>query len=205
MIEMTGGRLVEGQVRYVTTATGERLAGKPYRRPGKRLHLGCGLRRLPGFVHVDNRPGTDPDLIADVGNLEGVEDNSVELVYACHVLEHIPRPDVADVLREWRRVLAPGGTLRVSVPDFRMLAHMYVGDRVSLWRLRGPLFGRQDYPENTHYACYDYELLAWTLGEARFYDVRRWMPAQVHPAGYDDFSLARIDGTLISLNVEATA
>ncbi len=109
------------------------------------------------------------------------------------------------VLKEWRRVLAPGGTLRLSVPDFGKLAALYLNGNVSMWRLMGPLYGRQDYPENSHHACYDYEYLAWTLGEAGFYHLREWDPHAEHPFNYDDLSMASIDGDWISLNIEATA
>ena len=74
-----------------------------------------------------------------------------------------------------------------------------------MWRIIGPLAGRQDYPANTHYMVYDFEYLAWTLGGAGFYDIRRWYPAVVLPEDFDDYSKARINGRLISLNLEATA
>lgn len=187
---------------YETTTTGEYTEMEPQL---LRLHLGCGKRRLPGFVHVDVRPDVKPDVCAYLDLLTMFEDNSAELIYACHVLEHIPRQGVDDALREWRRLLAPGGTLRLSVPNFEELAALYAYDSVPMWRIVGPLYGRQDYPENTHYCGYDFDYLAWTLTEAGFYDVRKWEPDEVLPAGYDDYSRARINGKPISLNVEATA
>lgn len=170
-----------------------------------KLHLGCGHRRLDGFVHVDGLVEMDPDLVVDVRNLTEMADHSASLIYACHVLEHIPRPEVIWTLQEWRRVLRPGGVLRVSVPDFETLAELYLNEGVSMWRIIGALMGRQNYPGNTHFLAMDYEYLAWLLGEAGFYDIRPWIPAEVLPAEYDDYSLARIEGRMISLNVEATA
>lgn len=169
------------------------------------LHLGCGTRRLPGYVHVDSRPEVGPDVVADVENLDAFEDGVADIIYAAHLLEHIPRPHVIAVLEEWRRVLKPGGILRVSVPDFQVLAELYLYDAVSMWRLIGPLMGGQQYEGNTHFASYDYEYLAWMLGLAGYYDIRRWQPWLVHPLDYDDISLAKIQGKYISLNVEATA
>ena len=169
-----------------------------------KLHLGCGHRRLKGWTHIDSRQEVSPDHVLDVTNLHLIEDDSAEIIYACHVLEHIPRPQVLDTLREWRRVLKPGGVLRVSVPNLEAICDLYRGG-VSAWRLMGLLHGRQDYPENTHYVTYDYEYLAWMLGEAGFYDICRWYPEDRLPPGYDDYSRAKINHRPVSLNVEATA
>ena len=169
------------------------------------LHLGAGTRKLPGYTSVDIRPEVEPDVVADIERLDGFKNASADIIYAAHVLEHIPGPHVITVLEEWRRVLKPGGTLRLSVPDFRVLAELYLCEGVSMWRITGPLHGRQDYEANTHFISFDYEYLAWMLGTAGYHDIRRWYPAEVHPKGYDDISLAKIDGQLISLNVEATA
>ena len=168
------------------------------------LHLGCGTRKLPGWTGVDSREDAGADVVADVRNLGLWESGEVETIYASHVLEHVPRPDLLQTLREWRRVLRPGGLLRISVPDFGALAALYQ-EGVSFWRIVGPVYGRQDYEWNTHYIGFDYEYLAWLLGEAGFYDIRHWSPVSWLPAGFDDYSLARINGTLISLCVEATA
>lgn len=79
-----------------------------------RLNLGCGPQRIEGWVNVDSSPDEEPDVVADVCALP-FEDESVDEIYASHILEHIPH-DVP-VLEEWHRVLAPGGTICVIVPD----------------------------------------------------------------------------------------
>jgi predicted SAM-dependent methyltransferase len=170
-----------------------------------KLHLGCWQRRLPGWIGVDIRPDAEPDVVADIRLLDLWASDEVEAIYACHVLEHIPRPDLLRTLREWRRILAPGGLLRVAVPDFEALAGLYLVDQVPLWRLIGPLCGRQNYAENTHYVAFDYQYLAWMLTEAGFHTIHRWQPEDWQPAGYDDYSRAVIDGVPISLNVGAYA
>ena len=169
------------------------------------LHLGCGHRRLEGYTHIDSRPEVHPDIVADVTDLAHLPDGCAGIVYACHVLEHVARPEVPMVLEEWRRVLRPGGILRLSVPDFAVLARLYVEQGVSLWRLIGPLMGRQDRAWNTHRSAYDYEYLAWEMTLAGYIHVWRWEPDEVLPDGYDDYSRATINGVAISLNVEGVA
>ncbi len=167
-----------------------------------RIHLASGDRRLPGFIHVDRRAECKPDIVADWNALP-FKDSSIALLYFCHGLEHIRKPEVLRVLREFRRILKPKGILRLSLPDFSTLAKLYVNREISLFRL-GCLHGRQDYDGNTHYASYDFDYLAYFLGEAGFYNIKRWNPVEVHPPDYDDFSLAMMNGIYISLNVEAT-
>ena len=80
-----------------------------------KLNLGCGPHHLDGWLNIDSNPGEDPDVVADVTDLSMFEDNSVEEIYASHILEHI---DVrVPVLPEWARVLRPGGTITIIVPD----------------------------------------------------------------------------------------
>jgi len=174
-----------------------------------KLHLGCGKRHLPGqdWLNIDNRADVGADMVMDVTHLDDISAGTVELIYACHVLEHVPRNQTLDVLREWRRVLKPGGLLRLAVPDFRAIARLYRDDKVPLWRLIGPLVGRQDYPENTHYNIFDYDYLAWHLEQAGFHSVTTWTLADwgldAPCWGWDDYSQATIDARGISLNVEA--
>lgn len=172
-----------------------------------KLHLGCGKRHIPGFVHIDAVDYPHVDHVATIDNLSFIQDSSVDLIYNCHVLEHFKRRDVERVLREWHRVLKPGGVLRVSVPDFAKLCEVYQREgRLDL--VIGALFGRQDYLYNIHYNVFDFASLAEVLRQSGFTNVRPYDWRETEHAGIDDFSQAYIphmdkdNGTLISLNVE---
>lgn len=166
-----------------------------------KIHLGCGKRRLQGFVHVDPDEKNKPD---HIGMAECIpfDNDSADLLYFCHGLEHIKKEKVQGVITEFRRVLKPGGTLRLSLPDFAIIADLYLNEHVSIMRL-GCVNGGQRDGFDVHYAVYDFEHIAILLHQD-FYDIRRWDPYDVHPVGFDDYSFAKINGRLISLNVEAT-
>jgi predicted SAM-dependent methyltransferase len=173
-----------------------------------RLHIGCGDRFIPGFVHVDIRRLPHVDVVTPLEQLGMFDDDSVTLVYASHVLEHFSRTAIPAVLAEWRRVLRPGGVLRLAVPDFEALISVYrkTGELDSVL---GPLVGRQDHPYNFHYMVFDRKKLSAMLCDAGFRDVRPWDWRTTEHANVDDFSQAyypymdKDAGTLISLNLEA--
>lgn len=171
-----------------------------------KLHVGCGARRLPGYIHVDKRASVFPDVLCDVDHLgDQIEVNSVDEIYACHVLEHLSSP--ARTLLLWADLLKQHGILRIAVPDLEGIFEAYNAG-VTLPRLSGLIWGRQDYPENTHYHGWDYETLANLLRETGYYDVQRWDPRYIFPIGYHDISYAKIFSSegeefCVSLNVEA--
>ena len=91
-----------------------------------KIHLGCGKRYIPSFVHVDivDLPN-HIDYRHNVAELPMFQDNSAELIYASHVFEYFDRQQATTVLAEWRRVLKSGGILRLAVPDFPALIEVY--------------------------------------------------------------------------------
>jgi len=183
--------------------------GAPVLLPHARLHLGCGDRFIRGFVHVDARPLPHVDVVTPLDRLPMFPDHSASLVYASHVLEHFPRYETASVLAEWRRVLEPGGVLRLAVPDFEKLIHVYEITSRNLDAVLGPLVGRQDHPYNFHYMTFDRRKLTMLLLEAGFREVREWDWRLTDHADVDDFSQAyyphmdKANGVPISLNLEA--
>lgn len=55
-------------------------------------------------------------------------DNSVEVLYSSHMIEHLDREEVKVFMQQTRRVLAAHGIIRIVVPDFRKLATQYISD-----------------------------------------------------------------------------
>jgi SAM-dependent methyltransferase len=172
-----------------------------------KLHVGCGLRQIPGFYHVDLVRYDHVDLVAPAWDL-CLPDGAATLVYACHVLEHMRRPAYLNALREFHRVLQPGGILRVAVPNMREWCAVYL-ETGSLELAHGSIYGRQDYEENTHYQGFDEAKLSADLLAAGFAEPRRYDWRETEHAQVDDLSqtyLPHLDraGRLMSLNMEAT-
>lgn len=169
-----------------------------------KLHLGCGNRRLEGWVNIDSRAEVGPDMVMDATNLQ-YPDGSVDEIYACHVLEHIETP--AKALVEWHRVLKYHGLLMLAVPDIGNIAKALVAG-VHLARVRGLIWGGHKYTGDLHYNGWDFESLAVVLRSFKFYDISKWSPYHELPEGYHDFSYAVLYGDdnqnwSMSLNVAA--
>ncbi|MBF0107962.1 MAG: methyltransferase domain-containing protein [Magnetococcales bacterium] len=171
------------------------------------IHLGCGDLDLPGFINVDARAAPHVHIVGDVGDLSRFAEETVDLVYGSHVLEHIAPRRVPGVLWEWRRVLKPGGILRLSVPDLERIIELYTLSGGNAEIIQAPLFGQQDYPENLHRAVYDRSRLAHLLLAAGFTTVRPWSPGDGPLPAIPDCSSLRIScaggPVFISLNLEA--
>lgn len=92
------------------------------------LNLGAGGHKLPGFVNVDIDPGADVqhDLTRDLP----WNDDSVDGIYSEHFIEHIAQKDGLQLLRECRRVLIPGGRLRIATPDLDAIVDDYARNHV---------------------------------------------------------------------------
>jgi SAM-dependent methyltransferase len=193
---------------------------------GLKLHVGCGKGILPGWINID----VDPAPLA-LNVLWGLPfpDRSASHVFVSHMLEHLFFPrDVRFFLAEVRRVLAPGGVVRIVVPDLEQCIEAYSSnDRLFF-------AGRREtwdwWPENAtrledflayagvgvepaylfqaHKYGYDFETLAKVLGDAGFERVRRsdYMASDEPALQVDDVSAvaqARYGDRYYSLFVDA--
>lgn len=185
----------------------EKTAEVPVR-PVSRLHLGCGKRHIPGWHHVDLLDFPHIDRVGPVERLAHIESDSIELIYACHVLEHFGRYEVFDVVSEWFRVLAPGGILRVGVPDFGAATRYYI-ENGDIRDVLGLIMGGQTTTYDFHKVIFDETSLGELLADVGFNRIRRYDWRTTDHAWLDDFSQAYLPhmdkdtGTLVSLNVEA--
>lgn len=174
------------------------------------LHIGCGDVDVPGFVNVDARRKPHVHIVTrNLFNLRMIPDNTAVLVYMCHVLEHVPRHKVVQVLLEMRRVLRPGGVLRISVPDFDLILNIYRETGRSIDAISSPLMGAQDYRENFHFVVFNEESLTALLERAGFTRVSQWNPKTCEHHDFEDWAsrLYDVEGRAfpISINLEATS
>jgi len=102
-----------------------------------KLHLGCGGKHWPGFVNVDMVDGADVQ--CDIRTLP-FEDGYADEVHAIHVIEHFWPWDVENTLKEWARVLKPGGRICLELP--------------CLDKVLGLFARNQGHPHNTYHALY---------------------------------------------------
>lgn len=169
------------------------------------LHIG-GKESRKNWKVLDIEERSEVDFIGDAANLVEFSDNSVNTIYASHVLEHFYyglNNELAKTLKEWYRVLRPGGKLMISVPDLQRLCWLYVSPDISFqerYMLMRVMFGGQVNEYDVHKVGFDFEILANYLQQAGFQKLDR-----VHTFDlFADCSSLQIRGTLISLNVIAT-
>jgi SAM-dependent methyltransferase len=90
------------------------------------LNLGCGSRRHADWTNVDLVPA-GPDVIgADLRRPLPYSAGSFQAVYAAHLLEHFVPAEAGRLVAEAHRLLAPGGLVRIVVPDLEGIARAYL-------------------------------------------------------------------------------
>jgi len=90
-----------------------------------KLNLGAGGINYPGYLSVDMHDKR-ADILMDICNLREFANNSVEEILASHVFEHLNPYHSVIILREWHRVLRPGGKLIMEMPDIEKLCARFV-------------------------------------------------------------------------------
>ena len=106
-----------------------------------KLNLGCWDRPIPGFINIDAQNMEGLDIVTDIRILPMFESNSIDLIYASHVIAYFDPWEVSLVIDEWKRVIKSGGILRISTPNLESLIKIYkiTGD---INKIIGPLYGR---------------------------------------------------------------
>lgn len=174
---------------------------------GKRyINVGCGLQSGPEFINVDIVPSPGIHYVHDIRTLDMFPSESADLLYASHIMEHIPRHELDSVITEWRRVLKPGGVLRISVPDFDSLLTIYHASGNDIASILAQLLG-QEPPYNNHYSVWNWDYIQRFFLERGFKEVRRWDPHNApHYSMHDRAERVLTSGEVsvpLSLNVEA--
>lgn len=149
-----------------------------------RINLGAGAQLLEGYENLDGAKG---DTIYPLPYADGIVDE----IRASHVLEHFSHTEVVSVLKDWVAKLAPGGRLRVAVPDFEKIATAYLAGEPQ--NIQGYLYGGHVDRRDWHGCGFDRELLVELLVDAGLERIHEWtselkdcaaLPVSLNLGGY---------------------
>jgi len=147
------------------------------------LNVGSGQRRFTStlevrWINVDKitRLGHEPDIVCDGAHIARA-DGSVDYFVLHHVLEHFGCGEAQDLIDEAFRVLKPGGSLLVFVPDMRILADRWLRGEMSTQLYMTNVYGAYMNDEaDRHKWGYDryslIEFLAHGWSQSRMFDWR---------------------------------
>lgn len=160
----------------------------------RRLHLGCGRRNVGGWLNVDV---VDSDFDVDLAQMPlPFGDDSFDVVVSQQVIEHLDLDDeLLPLMRDLRRVVAPGGAIWLSCPDMAKACQGYVDDRgaalIADKRRRGAHDPAKDNRPNQqvinflfhqggqHKNLFDLEMLQWIANTVGFEECRESSEAEL--------------------------
>lgn len=96
-----------------------------------KLHLGCGPNVWKDWINVEGEyvgENDDGIILHDLTDPYPIPDNSVDEIFTSHVIEHIMPDDVPGMLKEWLRILKPGGFVATEWPDLLKCCQFIVDD-----------------------------------------------------------------------------
>ena len=150
-----------------------------------RLHVGCGLNILDGWLNCDLNPKRPDVLPMDATKRFPFDDGKFDYVYSEHFVEHIDYAGGQNIFRECYRILKPGGIIRITTPDLAFLVGLYSKNQTDQQRayiewatknfIKNAPAARDVYVINKFFYCdwghqfiYDKESLAAALSSAGF-------------------------------------
>lgn len=131
-----------------------------------KLDLGCGNnKRGIDWIGVDTHEHAD--IQAPMWSVP-LEDGVADEIYSSHALEHVMKAQVIPTLKEWRRLLRPGGKLTLRVPDLVWCVRNWLATGCGNgWEL-DTIFGSQEHEGNIHRTGFTTPMLRFYLARAGF-------------------------------------
>ncbi len=167
-----------------------------------KLHIG-GKSKKEGWKILNIQNGENIDFVGDVKDLSQFGDESIEEIYASHVLEHVDQNNIKETLKGINRVLKKNGKFYISVPDLDTLCHFFISPLASKkqkFHTMKMIFGGQVDEYDFHYFGWNYIFLYEYLKNSGFTKIERVSSFSL----FEDTSDYKPYGFPISLNVIAT-
>lgn len=94
-----------------------------------KLNVGCGTDYKTGWINIDNNSDNNIeklDLNWDLRNSLPFNENSVDFIFNEHLIEHLTVEEGQKAIKDFMRVLKPGGVIRIATPDLEVTVDKYV-------------------------------------------------------------------------------
>jgi predicted SAM-dependent methyltransferase len=99
----------------------------------KALNIGCHDIHIAGMINIDIDPAMKPDLLLDCTKLtEHFEAESIDFIYAGHLLEHLTMSEGKKLVSDIYRILKQYGTFVTTIPDYTKCANMSIEETESV-------------------------------------------------------------------------
>lgn len=171
------------------------------------VHIGSGELNDPRYINIDARSMPHVHYVSQSLKLDQFPPDSIDLIYACHVLEHVSHRKLFLTLSNWFNRLKKNGLLRLSVPDFDAIIKIYQDNNKNIEAIKLPFLGGQEYAFNFHYSVFNQAYLSQLLCRCGFNVIKKWDPRFVQYYNFDDWAsrpfVVEGKGYQISLNLEA--
>lgn len=176
----------------------QRLRDEICKRGVDKLHVGCGLVLLDGWLNILYEPrqeygklqGKNGKLLLNYNLLKKwpMDDGSISFIAGSHFIEHLDLNHGIQFLKESYRVLKPGGVIRLSCPDLEIYIRNYVANNTDFFNDKlirqwcafsqaetpGEILAAKAYDSGgAHKWFYDFDSLKHILGLAGFRDIKK--------------------------------
>lgn len=172
-----------------------------------KLYLGCAMPPfhsqhyalcpdLDSFTWVDKYVKHPNIKNWDVSDLKEVKDGSVETIYTSHLLEHLPHPQIPNILDVWFKKLRDGGNILVNVPDMRWVAEQVIkycnGEKIDSghyteWEgehgMQQIIYGSHAHDGEVHKSGFTQETIYKLFEKAGFKDIKTERIFEAHDMG----------------------
>lgn len=166
-----------------------------------KLHIGGEMKEV-GWKIYNIQEADYVDIVGDIRDLSQFEDESLEMIYASHVLEHVPQNEVTKTLQGIYRVLRKDGYFYCSVPNLEALAKLFLSEKLRLdqrWGVMEMIFGAQKDENDFHYVGWTLDFAKYFFGVSGFKTLKSVKSFNL----FDDSSELKPFGIQISLNLIA--
>ena len=166
-----------------------------------KLHIG-GKEKKEGWKILNIQKFEGVDFLGDISDLSQFENNSIEEVYASHVIEHVPQKKVNETLKGVYRILSENGKFYISVPDMDVLCKIFIDPKATpkvKFNTMRMMFGGQLDEFDFHYFGWNFEFMRDFLTNAGFKRIEKVKSFSL----FNDTSDYAPYGEPISLNVIA--